>query len=108
VFKRLLILHIILLAITSCKNEDANYENAWAENPTLYPLQKDTVNITDKSGMKQGYWKIDSGAVRIEGYYKDNRKEGVWKASGIGHRAGITYTFMFKNDTVVTPELLSK
>lgn len=42
----------------------------------------DTINLTDKQGRKQGKWIIfNSEQSRIieQGYYEDNRKQGLWK-----------------------------
>jgi hypothetical protein len=48
----------------------------------------DTINITDATGKKQGYWVhyfkynhfvcVDTTRKKEEGYYKDDRKTGVW------------------------------
>lgn len=51
--------------------------------------QSDTVNVTDEQGWKQGRWKevsegsepeaCNAGIKIEEGFYKDNRKVGVWR-----------------------------
>jgi antitoxin component YwqK of YwqJK toxin-antitoxin module len=53
------------------------------------PAIGDGLNITDKRGMKQGYWKImgyminsaqySPNSLVEEGSYTDNKKEGLWK-----------------------------
>jgi hypothetical protein len=46
---------------------------------------RDTINIIDKNGLKQGKWVIHIDEVRgepgyeEEGKFKDNKKEGIWK-----------------------------
>ncbi len=41
----------------------------------------DTINRTDKNGLRQGYWiqKYPGGNRRYEGYFKDNHPIGVFK-----------------------------
>lgn len=45
----------------------------------------DTLNATDKKGLKQGKWVISVGEIRgepgydEEGYYKDGKKTGTWR-----------------------------
>lgn len=47
--------------------------------------QGDTVNITDKKGLKQGNWIVQVTAARgeegyeEEGFFKNNKKEGTWR-----------------------------
>lgn len=56
---------------------------ALAGNAQNYETYKgDTINYTDQQGRKQGKWIIfSSQQTRIieQGFYKDNRKHGVWK-----------------------------
>lgn len=54
----------------------------------LYGQQTDTINIKDSNGLKQGYWIVFGEskpnscykpAQKVEeGYYKDNKKNGLW------------------------------
>jgi antitoxin component YwqK of YwqJK toxin-antitoxin module len=41
----------------------------------------DTLNITDKKGMKQGHWikKYPNGHIQYDGYFKDNRPFGEFR-----------------------------
>lgn len=50
-------------------------------------MNKDTINLTDKNGFKQGYWEVRDHINRKEheppliiesGEYKNNMKQGVW------------------------------
>ena len=48
-------------------------------------LKGDTINVTDKKGLKQGRWVTTVGEIRgepgydEEGLYKDGEKTGVWR-----------------------------
>lgn len=43
-----------------------------------FSQSKQSVNITDNSGQKQGYWIEKTGEVEIDGNYINNLKEGCW------------------------------
>ena len=38
----------------------------------------DTLNRTDASGLKTGFWEEKAGDVTLKGYFKLNKKEGSW------------------------------
>ncbi len=48
-------------------------------------IKKDTINIVDKNGLKQGKWLIHVDELRgepgyeMEGVFKDDKKEGIWR-----------------------------
>lgn len=50
----------------------------------LFTLQISAQNVTDKNGLKQGFWHVNmpekygEPAYQDEGFYKDGKKEGVW------------------------------
>lgn len=46
-----------------------------------YSQRIDTLNRTDDSGKKQGYWikKYPSGKIQYEGYFRDNHPAGIFK-----------------------------
>ena len=68
-------------------------------------VKGDTLNIVDNAGLKQGRWVITVPPLRgepgydEEGYYKDDKKEGVWrKYSSMGDLQAIeNYKYGFKN-----------
>jgi antitoxin component YwqK of YwqJK toxin-antitoxin module len=55
----------------------------------IYSQSVDTINKTDKNGMKQGHWikKYPNGHVQYNGYFKDNHPVGPFKR-------------YFENDTI--------
>lgn len=40
--------------------------------------QQDSVNYTDKNGLKQGFWEEKVGVLTLKGYYLHDKKEGAW------------------------------
>jgi antitoxin component YwqK of YwqJK toxin-antitoxin module len=48
---------------------------------TSFPQTTDSINKTDKNGMKQGHWikKYPDGHVQYNGYFKDNKPVGIFK-----------------------------
>jgi antitoxin component YwqK of YwqJK toxin-antitoxin module len=46
-----------------------------------FPQTNDTINQTDKNGMKQGHWikKYPNGHTQYNGYFKDNKPIGIFK-----------------------------
>ncbi len=85
---------------TACSNQQIKYENYWGNKNPILPLIRDTINITDANGLKQGLWIIDNKTNMVEeGIYKDNKREGVWRfiLSNI-NLSKITYTVLYKNN----------
>lgn len=104
--KSILALTITLLFIQSCgqKNsidkKDIVYQGGQSGLSSYEINGRDTINVTDNSGFKQGHWVVfgfvipggkrpnetkEEMANRAqhvmleEGMYKDNKKQGTWK-----------------------------
>ncbi len=70
----------------------------------------DSINVTDSQGWKQGRWVEDSdgedsegcsvGTKLEEGYYKDNRKAGVWKRFWCSGK--VKNELIYNNDKTIT------
>jgi len=62
------ILHLIAILLLSCSTVALSQSN-------------DTINRTDKSGKKQGYWikRYPDGHIQYEGYFKDDRPVKIFK-----------------------------
>ena len=50
-------------------------------NLSLFSQINDSINKTDKNGMKQGHWlkKYPNGNIQYDGYFKDNQPFGAFK-----------------------------
>lgn len=74
--------HLILIVMGVCL-----FGLSGAAQYTTYELsvQGDTLNATDKNGLKQGKWVNSVGEIRgepgyeEEGLYKDDKKTGLWR-----------------------------
>ncbi len=115
----------LILLMSSCNNYSTK-KNAIGHRGWSYEMAgRDTINLTE-NGVKQGHWRVYKTAVlhhtiytqsgsdtaikksitsspeRVkmeEGFYKDNKKEGVWKyfsTSGI-----LKDSVVYKNDVAV-------
>jgi antitoxin component YwqK of YwqJK toxin-antitoxin module len=49
--------------------------------PVVFSQTSDSINKTDKNGMKQGHWikKYPNGSTQYNGYFKDNKPVGIFK-----------------------------
>ena len=47
----------------------------------MHSQTTDSINFTDKNGMKQGHWikKYPDGHIQYNGYFKDNKPVGIFK-----------------------------
>lgn len=109
----LLILISILGFVLSCNNEQTKNKSTNKTSIISYeisPNNKDTVNVTDGSGFKQGHWIItkyavlnkNNGAERIkveEGVYKNNKREGFWKK--FSESGQLIDSVNYENDKVI-------
>ena len=66
-------LYLFLLSILFAAN--LNTVNA----QTFEITDGDTINLTDKNGKKQGFWRYfwSNGDLKYEVYYENNEKEGL-------------------------------
>ena len=46
----------------------------------------DTINLLNKNGKRQGYWKLMRGMVYQAGYYDNNIREGIWITYGVNEK----------------------
>jgi uncharacterized protein len=74
-----------------------------------FMVSRERINHKDKNGLKQGRWKFfwDNGLVKIEGTYKDDKKNGYFKE--YDENGGLLTVQKFANDIEQkeAPELTS-
>lgn len=58
---------ILLVALFACNENAKSHVKSFEITP-----EKDTVNLTDFNGLKQGKWIIDNGTSQDTVFYKDN------------------------------------
>ena len=92
----------VFLILFSCSDKPSIVNSATQIIPPNKSDLRDTVNMTDAQGKKQGYWSIKNNlGILEEGSYTDNEREGIWKISYTDHKlALISYTVQYKNDTL--------
>ncbi len=71
-------------------------------------VDRENINRVDKRGLKQGRWKYfyDNGSVKLEGIYRDDRKNGYFKE--YDEKGMLTNISKYVNDELQqeTPELV--
>jgi len=100
-FKHIIILSLILFLIQSCNERVQADKPEDGNSVSTFELKgKDTINVTDSRGHKLGRWITSPYQVKTEeGFYKDNKKEGVWKKFSASGQ--LTDSLFYRNDTLI-------